>query len=427
MITAARRIPGLVLTDHEFRAPLHPGSAETLPVFAREVVAVERAGQDLPWLIFFQGGPGYPGPRVLGRSGWIKRAVEEYRVLLLDDRGTGRSAPVCAQSLARLGSARERFEYLTHFRTDAIVRDAELVRKELLGPDRKWTALGQSYGGFCVTRYLSAAPEGLEGAIITGGLPPIGRTADEVYGATAEHVLRKNRFYYERYPEDVGRVREIVRRLDREDVRLPSGERLSRRRFLQLGLQFGFHDGFEQVHYLLESALVAGRGGPEIGYPFLCDFEALLTYRQAPIFSMRQEACYTEENASRWAAERAVAARPEFAREEPHVVFTGEMMFRWMFDEYDHLRKMKEEAEMLAAWDRWPRLHDRDRLARNDVPAAAVIYTDDMYVDRRFSEETAAGIRGLRVWLTNEYEHNGIRSHGEEVLGKLLAILKERR
>ena len=424
MITASRRIPGLVLTDHEFRVPLDPGGAETLPAFAREVVAEEKAGQDLPWLLFLQGGPGYPGPRVLGRSGWIKRAVEEYRVLLLDDRGTGRSAPVCAQSLAGRGFVQERFQYLTKFRSDSIVRDAEHVRKELLGPDRKWTVMGQSYGGFCVTRYLSAAPEGLAGAIITGGLPPIGRTADEVYRATAEHVLRKNRLYYERYPEDVARVREIVRRLDREDVRLPSGERLSRRRFLQLGLQFGFHDGFEQVHYLLESAFVAGRGGPEIGYPFLCDFEAILTYRQAPIFSMLQEACYTEENASRWAAERAVAERPEFARDEPFVAFTGEMMFRWMFDEYAHLRQMKEEAELLAAWDRWPRLHDPARLARNEVPAVAVIYTDDMYVDRTFSEETAAKIRGLKVWSTGEYEHNGIRSHGEEVLGKLLSMLK---
>ncbi len=426
MITAARRIPGLVLTDHEFRVPLDPGGDEAIPLFAREVAAAEKAGEELPWLVFFQGGPGYPGPRVLGRTGWVKRAVEDYRVLLLDGRGTGRSAQVCAQSLARRGSARERFEYLTRFRSDAIVRDAELVRRELLGPDRKWTALGQSFGGFCVTRYLSAAPEGLEGAIITGGLPPVGRTAEDVYRRTAGHVLRKNRLYYERYPEDADRVRELCRTLDREEVRLPSGERLSRRRFLQLGLQFGFHDGFEQVHYLLETAFVQGRRGPEVGYPFLCDFEALLTYRQAPIFSMLQEACYCEGAASRWAAERAVAETPEFAREDPFVPFTGEMMFRWMFDEYEHLRRMKEEAELLAAWDGWPRLHDPARLARNEVPAAAVIYADDMYVDRGFSEETAAGIRGLKVWITNEYEHNGIRSHGEEVLGKLLSLLKGR-
>ena len=421
-----RRIPGLLLTDHEFQVPLdaaRPGGG-TISAFAREVSATERDPAKLPWMIFFQGGPGYPGPRVLGRLGWIRRAVEDYRVLLLDDRGTGRSEQVCAQSLARRPSVRERGEYLTHFRADAIVRDAEHIRRELLGPDGKWTALGQSFGGFCVTQYLSSAPEGLEAAIITGGLTPLGRTADEVYRSSHKVLARKNRLYYERYPEDRDRVRRIVQALEAEDVRLPCGERLSRRRLLQLGLQFGFHDGFEQVHYLLETAFVKGRKGPEIGYPFLCDFEALLTYRQAPIFSMLQEACYTEGPATNWAAERIRAEYPEFEGNEPEVLFTGEMMFRWMFEDYAHLRQLREEAEFLAAYDRWPRMHDVERLGRNEVPAAAVIYADDMYVDRTYSEETAAKIRGLKVWLTNEYEHNGLRSHGEEVLGKLLSMVK---
>ena len=31
--------------------------------------------------------------------------------------------------------------------------------------------------------------------------------------------------------------------------------------------------------------------------------------------------------------------------------------------------------------------------------------------------ETAATLRGLRTWITNEYEHNGIRADGERVLG----------
>jgi pimeloyl-ACP methyl ester carboxylesterase len=426
MKLAERRIPGLVLADHEFQVPFDPSTPArgTLSVFVREVRAQDRDAADRPWLIFFQGGPGYPGPRVLGNSGWIRRAVQDYRVLLLDDRGTGRSEQVCAQSLARLGTVKERGEYLTHFRADAIVRDAEHIRRELLGPDQKWTALGQSFGGFCVTQYLSSAPEGLEAAIFTGGLTPIGRTADDVYRATHPILARKNRLYYERYPEDRDRVRRIVQALEANDIRLPCGERLSRRRFLQLGLQFGFNDGFEQVHYLVEAAFVKGRKGPEIGYPFLCDFEALLTYRQAPIFSLLQEACYAEGPATAWAAERIRAEFPQFERDEPEVLFTGEMMFRWMFEDYAHLRQLREEAEFLAAYDRWPNMHDVARLGRNTVPAAAVIYADDMYVDRTYSEETAAKIRGLKVWLTNEYEHNGIRSHGEEVLGKLLTLVK---
>jgi len=427
MILARRRIPGFEIADHQFTVPLDhdlPGG-ETLSVFARELVAIENAGKDLPWLIFFQGGPGYPGPRVLERNGWIKRAVQEFRVLLLDDRGTGRSDPVCAQTLARRGSAKERGRYLTHFRSDAIVRDAELVRRELLG-DRRWTALGQSYGGFCVTRYLSAAPEGLDGAILTGGIPPIGRPAQDVYRATYPVVRHKNGLYYERYPEDVERVRSIVRMLDAQEIRLPSGDRLTRRRFLQLGLLLGFHDGFENVHYLVESAFVPGRRGPELGFPFLCDFEAILTYRQAPIFSLLQEACYAEGVATRWAAERVRREFPEFDRDEPTVLFTGEMMYRWLFDDIVHLRELKEEAEFLAAYEGWPQLHDPVRLSANTVPAVAITYADDMFVERGLAEEASQKIGNLSVWLTSEFEHNGLRSHGERILDRLLSMLRER-
>src|SRR5438105_2345350 len=89
---------------------------------------------------------------------------------MLDQRGTGRSTPVGALSGM---TADEQAEYLTHFRADSIVRDAELIRGEL-GLDR-WSVLGQSFGGFCTLTYLSIAPEGLREAFFTGGVP---RSAD---------------------------------------------------------------------------------------------------------------------------------------------------------------------------------------------------------------------------------------------------------
>jgi pimeloyl-ACP methyl ester carboxylesterase len=176
---ATHRSPGLVLGEHEFELPLDHDrpDGETVTVFAREVVAVEREGADLPWLVFFQGGPGHESPRPLARVAktWTERALEEFRLLLLDQRGTGRSSPVGA--LPEMSPA-EQAEYLEHFRADAIVRDAEAIRGEL-GVDR-WHVLGQSFGGFCVVTYLSRAPEGLAGAYITGGLPPLERPSEEV-------------------------------------------------------------------------------------------------------------------------------------------------------------------------------------------------------------------------------------------------------
>lgn len=78
-------------------------------------------------------------------------------VRLLDQRGTGLSTPISAKSLAKFETDDAKFEYLTHFRADDIVRDCELIRKQLTvkAKDRKLSLIGQSFGGFCITTYLS--------------------------------------------------------------------------------------------------------------------------------------------------------------------------------------------------------------------------------------------------------------------------------
>jgi len=421
------QLPNLVLREHEFIVPLdhaRPGG-EQISVFAREVVALEKENAELPWLVFFQGGPGFGAPRPETNSDWLKRALQEFHVLLLDGRGTGRSTPITHQTLARFDSPADQADYLTHFRQDNIVRDAESIRRQLLGEAGRWTALGQSFGGFCVTRYLSAAPEGLAMAIITGGLPPLHRHADDIYRATYRRVQAKNRRYFERYPADADLAREIADYLAAHNVRLPGGGRLSPRRFQQLGIAFGASDGFEKVHYLLEAAFVTGRGGRELSYAFLRDVENASSFETNPIYALLHEAEYCQEEASNWSAERIRAEYPAFdlAGGGP-IVFTGEMVYPWMFEEYEYLRPLREAAEILARRDRWPRLYDAEKLRANTVPVAAAIYYADMYVERAFSEETAATIRGIKTWVTNEYEHNGLRADGERILDRLLGMAR---
>ena len=106
------------------------------------------------------------------------------------------------------------------------------------------------------------------------------------------------------------------------------------------------------------------------------------------------------------------------------VYFTGEMVYPWMFEEYEQLRPLREAAEILARDEDWPALYDLESCARNSVPVAAAVYYDDMYVERTLSEEAAQEIKGIRLWVTNEYEHNGLRADGERVLGHLLDMLK---
>ena len=399
------RPAGLVLTEHEFDVPLDHAApeGERIGVFAREVAAP--GGGDKPFLVFFEGGPGFQAPRptrVPSSPGWLDRALQDFRVLMLDQRGTGRSSPIRGDETA---------ERLRHFRADAIVRDAEWIRREL-GVER-WSVLGQSFGGFCVLSYLSLAPEGLREAFFTGGVPAVGRTIDDIYGATYERVLERCRRYYERYPEDRARVRDVMARLDAEDVRLPSGDRLSGRRFRQLGDLLGMSDGAEAVHYIVEL--------PFASRAFLHDVEHAITFARNPIYAVLHEASWADGGATRWAAERLL---PQEYGEQPELL-TGEHVFPWMFDEIGALRDLRDAAHDLAG-HHWPRLYDAERLAANEVPAAAAIYANDMYVERRFSEETAARVQGLRPWLTDEYEHNGLRADGGRILGRLIDLARGR-
>jgi pimeloyl-ACP methyl ester carboxylesterase len=430
MPAQVHHIPGLVITNHTFQVPLdyaRPDGAH-ISVFARELIASALEGNNLPMLVFFQGGPGFEAPRPSGNESWWARALKEYRVLMLDQRGTGLSTPVTHQTLARFKTAQEQADYLKHFRADNIIRDAEFIRRELLGADVKWSVLGQSYGGFCITTYLSLAPEGLKEAFITGGIPPALRSADDVYRATYKRVTDKNQLYYQRYPDDVERVREIVDVLERENITLPQGDRLTARRFQQLGLAFGMSDGFERIHYLVEHAFVDGANGRELGYAFLCDFEQSFEFQTNPIFAILHESIYGNGTATAWAAERVRAEYPAFEiRPDQPIFFTGEMIYSWMFDEYRYLQPLKAAADLLAAYADWTPLYDVSVLEKNTVPVAAAVYYNDMYVERTYSEETAQHINGIRLWVTNEYEHNGLRADGVHILDRLMSMVRGER
>jgi pimeloyl-ACP methyl ester carboxylesterase len=404
------RIPGAVLIEREHSVPLvHADpSRGTISVFTRELAAPD--GLDRPYLVFLQGGPGFEAARPTSPpSGWMKRALADYRVLLLDQRGTGRSTPV-GPVIPGVTPA-DQAEYLTHFRADAIVRDLELIRAEL-GAGR-WSLLGQSFGGFTSLTYLSLAPEGLREVLITGGLAPItNRPVDDVYAATWVRTREANRRYHDRYPGDLDRLRAILHRLDDEDVRLPGGDRLTPRRFRQVGMWLGDSAGFERLHHLLEL--------PFGSAAFLADAQIALGWERNPIYATLHESSYADGGATRWSAHRLA----------PEEAITGDLLgaehvFPWMWDDYAGLRAHREAAQILAEHP-WPRLYDADRLVRNEVPVAATVYVDDVYVERSFAEETIRGVGGLQAWVTNEYAHNGLRADGERIVGRLIDMVRGR-
>lgn len=346
-------VPGMVVREHALPVPLHWGAdgGEEIQVFARELVHPDRRDDDLPVLCFLQGGPGGRSPRPVGGGDWIARALQEFRVVLLDQRGTGRSSRVTARRISAFDDPRAAAEHLLAFRADSIVADAEHVRTTLYG-GRPWTTLGQSYGGFVTLTYLSQAPQGLARCLVTGGLASLRPDARELYRRTYPRVAARTRRFYERFPDDVARVAAVADVLAATDVRLPDGDRLTVRRLQTLGHGLGTKTGLEQLHWLFEEAFEEGTD--QLAEPFLESVAQRTSYTENPLYAVLHESIYASgPGATSWAAEAERGAGFDPGRRP--LPFTGEMVYPWMFDEIRSLRPFGPAARALAEVGSYPR------------------------------------------------------------------------
>ena len=412
----------LLYRQHTFEVPLDYSQpqAQTISVFAREVVDLARQNDDLPWLVYFQGGPGFPSPRPYSRSGWLKRALQQYRVLLLDQRGTGNSTVISHQTLTHM-SAPEQAEYLSNFRADNIVRDAETIREKL--GVKQWATLGQSFGGFCSLTYLSFYPQSLSRAYITGGVPSLTRHADEVYQATYKRVQDKNDAFFAQFPSAQVQCQKIADYLLDNDVRLPNGQRFTVEQFQMIGINLGRSNANVPMYYLLEDAFVEVNGKETLSYAFLNAMLAEQSYQTNPIYAILHESIYCQHSASNWSAHRVRNSFPQFNYQKGDTFqFTGEMVYPWMFEQFECLKPLQEAANLLAESTDWADLYDVQALANNTVPVACAVYAEDMYVEMQYSLETLKGVPNSKAWITNEYEHNGLRADGERILDKLIQM-----
>ncbi|ONK80474.1 uncharacterized protein A4U43_C01F18100, partial [Asparagus officinalis] len=88
-VSGGHSVGGFSVPSQASRPPLPLRSTTPPParisVFAREVVRVGKEEKlRMPYLLYLQGGPGFESPRPVEASGWIKKACEDYRVILLD-------------------------------------------------------------------------------------------------------------------------------------------------------------------------------------------------------------------------------------------------------------------------------------------------------------------------------------------------------
>ena len=462
-------VGNITAVEHTLQVPLDWSceGSETIEIFVRELFKTDSPNPAaMHAVLFLQGGPGFPSPRPSGPpSGWMNTLLEKgYRVLLLDQRGTGRSTAMTTQRLIHLAETRNgvatQIEYLKNMRSDAIAADIDAVRTTVCGATSKVSLLGQSFGGFCMLSYMSQYGPHLDKCLFTCGLAPVTRSIREVYVSTYRRLLTRNKRFYTRYPGDVQRVREIVSYLHEHSaspILLPGGGHLTVRRFLQLGIALGSASGMDSLHHLLEGAFFippAAAGSVHaavLSESFLYAVEAeQASFESSPIYWLLHESIYMNGGGlvSGWAAEEVMVcdefrqafdyvSRLSAPREEdssgggsvPYINFTGEMVYSWMGEDYARLRPLREAAHALAQlpWER--ALYDLQELAdvatKNAIRCAALVSYDDMYVERTFSEETAALLGGedvCKMWITNEFQHSGLRDNPHHIVSTLLKM-----
>lgn len=430
-------------------------------------------------LLYLQGGPGFGAPTPVAGLGvntptasWAAAALHTCgydRIVLMDQRGTGRSTPITQQTLELrfpgLTTATSNdpvvataTEFMAQFRADNIVYDAEAIRKALLvvplddvtpAPPAPWgCSLGQSYGGFCSLTYLSLIPHPPQTMLLTGGIPPVleNDLANDVYSKLWDRVRTRNLRYYAMYPDDVRHVQRIVRRLLRgPSVELPSGGKLTARRFLLLGIQLGGSpSSFAAFHELITSNVFVVTGDAEddeelvFTKAFLKKMDAQMSFDDHPIYYWMHESIYADgpaKSPTNWAAERALQGKQEafdytqtcLASSDQPVLFYGEHVFSWMSHDFGDLQGLDALAQALAAKTDWGRLYDTDHMRQvledGRTRLAAAVYYEDMYVEfgasMRLVEGVGAPLEKCRVYVTNEYQHSGLRDNGAALFAQL--------
>jgi pimeloyl-ACP methyl ester carboxylesterase len=302
----------LRVTEHFFDVPkdYSKPDAGTIRIFARSARKHESPADhsehdekksQLPWMVFLNGGPGGPCKHPSAYPFTWTILDKGYQLLYLDQRGTGLSTPISPSTLGLRGENDVQARYLKLFRADSIVRDCEAIRQSLTAdypPEKqKWSIMGQSFGGFCSITYLSFYPQGLREAFIYGGLQPLVKQPDPVYRALYKRVAKRNRHYYDKYPEDVDRVKTIVKYLQRFGdgvIKLPTGGNLTARRFQQMGILFGMHGGIDTVHEVVLRASYDIEAFGHLTRGTLSGVDALTSFDEGVVYAILHEQIYCE-------------------------------------------------------------------------------------------------------------------------------------
>ncbi|MES2203887.1 MAG: alpha/beta fold hydrolase [Pseudomonadota bacterium] len=391
-----------------------------ITLFARDIYMQGNEHAEL--LFFFNGGPGFSCIRDWRSSAWILEALEKYRVILLDQRGTGRSQPVDIAMLDKFASPEDLLGYLIHFRADNIVRDTEFLRQHVFKRN-KISILGQSFGGFVALSYLSFFPESLNQVFITAGIAPLTcSSVTEVYQALIKNLALRNEKYYQHYPQDKLKIQAITEILRKNPITI-GNEILTLGRFLNLGWYLGTEGGFETLHHFFDEAF-CDESMTKLSWRFVKNMlQATSFWEVDPLYAVLHESIYCNGFGSHWATDQIIQSIESFSLENTPPYFSGEMVQKNAFKDYLGLQPFANVAELLANKNDWCHLYDLQKLQNNPVPIAVLLIKDDIYVNYDLSQAALKHIKNARVWQHDTWQHDALRKHGKEVMQKLFTLI----
>jgi pimeloyl-ACP methyl ester carboxylesterase len=184
-LTDARPCPGVAGFTCSYltvaRDRTAAASSETLRL---PVAVADNATAPRGTLLVLAGGPGQPGVGLLPRiSRRISYLLHDYRLVMIDQRGTGAGAIHCERLQAEVGSsditppspeavrdcARQLGPARDHYTTADTVADLEDLRRALDVP--RWTLDGVSYGSFVAQHYGLTFPERVHRMVLDSVVP----------------------------------------------------------------------------------------------------------------------------------------------------------------------------------------------------------------------------------------------------------------
>jgi pimeloyl-ACP methyl ester carboxylesterase len=197
---------------------------------------------------FFNGGPSSSSH---GSYGIIEQHSESkiLNFVYIDQRGTGCSDPY--PNDLNLDTASR----LAHYTSRSIVRDSEVIRKTLLGPNKKWKIFGQSYGGMIVHRYLEMAPESIISAHVHG----YAIMSDQVEWMKLRILSQKRVLedYFRLYPQDKNDLANVKAMIKNDQCFTEEGVSICGPILMDtLRHPLGFHNTWEYMHWWIENLAI---------------------------------------------------------------------------------------------------------------------------------------------------------------------------